>query len=122
MHDATTSSPPRQDPPADDVAPRNGDSPFVDGQRNVPLTAAERQRRYRDRKRGGPAKGRWAGHVSAKVFASQWAISRSTLFMSQRIRKLSPDLTKEVEGGRMRVGRAYRILRLAIRMEAEEAT
>jgi hypothetical protein len=49
------------------------------------MTNAERQKRYRDRKRCGPLVGRWHGHRTAKQFGAEnptgERVGRSMVFM-----------------------------------------
>ena len=90
---------------------RNGDSILVNGKRNGPMTNAERQRRYRDRKRGGPPKGRWAGHLSADKMTEDLAISRSMIFMGRWITKWAPEYEDQIMAKKIKVTPLYRRLR-----------
>ena len=86
---------------------RNADSPNLDSHRNGPMSNAERQRRYRNRKRGGPPRGRWAGHISVAKQAEAVGASRSMLFMAKWICKHAPDLVSEIEAGTLKVYTSY---------------
>ena len=45
------------------------------------MTGAERQKRYRDKKRGGPPVGRWGGHLSHATFAKLAHVGRTFYWM-----------------------------------------
>ena len=90
---------------------RNADSPSVDSHRNGPMSNAERQRRYRDHQRGGPAVGRWHGHVPAERTAAGWGISRAMLFMASFVLDHAPELEAEIMAGTLRLTRAYKLVR-----------
>jgi hypothetical protein len=77
--------------PTPPLLERNADRSPEDAQRNGncrPLTNAERQQRYRDRKRGGPPQGRWAGYVTLQ---RTLGISRSSAHMARWIYRHAPD-------------------------------
>jgi len=96
----------------------NGESPLVDCQRNAPLTNAERQRRYRDHKRGGPPVGRWHDHVSVAAVAKSQGIGRSLLFMASWLQRFAPDLIPQLERGELKVTQAYYRRRDQLAMQA----
>jgi len=101
----------REAAPARPEAPkRDADSTLVDAQRNETghncdrspaddhrnagkkaLTNAERQRRYRNKKRGGPPLGRWHGHASIQRLLASHGLKRTMAFMGQWIIRLAPD-------------------------------
>jgi hypothetical protein len=56
------------------------------------LTNAERQKGYRDRKRGGPPAGRWAGRSSLAKIARSVGTSRTRLFMIRWISAHAPEV------------------------------
>ena len=96
----------------------NGESPLVDCPRNAPLTNAERQRRYRDRKRGSPPVGRWQGHTPAAALAKSQGIGRSILFMASWLQRFAPDLIPQLERGELKVTWAYYRRRSQLAMQA----
>jgi hypothetical protein len=59
------------------------------------MTNAERQKQYRDRKRGGPPVGRWHGHDSAAKWAERLGIGRSQWLMIRWICRHAPDVHDE---------------------------
>ena len=63
------------------------------------MTNAERQKRYRDKQRGGPPVGRWAGHVSREVRAVAHDTSRSIIMMSKWILRHAPEYEKAIKKG-----------------------
>lgn len=75
------------------------------------MTNAERQKRYRDKKRGGPPVGRWGGRVPVKTAAEVYKVGRTLIFMSSWIAKHAPDVSDEIRAGRARVTPAYKRLR-----------
>ena len=81
-------------------AERNADSLPANDQRNAgrrAMTSAERQRRYRDKKRGGPPLGRWHGHATAQQLAPPH-LGRTSVFMGRWIIKHAPDLCDHQTG------------------------
>ena len=97
---------------------RNDDSPLVDAKRNTPVTNAERQRRYRDRKRGGPSCGRWPlGYVTIAQTARLQGVSRSMLFMARWLRMYAPDVIPKVESGELKVTPIYQRRRSQLAMQ-----
>ena len=72
-------------------------------------TSAERQREYRDRKRGGPAAGRWAGHTTAAEIVQQYGGSRTGLSMAQLVKRYRPDLFERVQSGDLKLAVAYKL-------------
>jgi hypothetical protein len=98
---------------------RNADGTPVNDHRNAggeATTNAGRQRRYRDRKRGGPPRGRWCGHKTAQQFApAGWR--RTKVFMGLWIIRHAPDLfdprTGQIDCGEHRTVTAlYKALRV----------
>lgn len=75
------------------------------------MSNAERQRQYRNRKRGGPPVGRWAGHLAKRKIAEAYHISRTLLVYSGWIAKHAPELVQDLEAGRARVTPTYRALK-----------
>src|SRR5437870_2773322 len=74
---------------------RNAERPLENNHRNGAMSNAERQRRYRDRNRGGPPKGRWAGHQSLETQAQAslpQRLSRSSVYMLRWITGHAPDV------------------------------
>src|SRR5436190_17915550 len=77
----------------------------------MPMTNAERQRGYRDRRRGGPPKGRWAGHVSIATTAKVHDTSRTLLVMGVWILRYAPDEAPALDAGTAKTTPTYRRLR-----------
>jgi hypothetical protein len=75
------------------------------------MTNAERQKRYRDRQRGGPPVGRWQGHLSTAKIAKAQHISRTMVFMARWVMKHAPDLVQALESGELKMAPTYRRLR-----------
>jgi hypothetical protein len=91
---------------------RNADSLPVNAHSN-----AARQKRYRDRKRGGPPVGRWNGHVSMAMRAKAVGVSRTMLFMAGWIRRnAGSEIVADIKAGKLPLAATYRRLR----REAEE--
>ena len=90
---------------------RNADSPSVDCQRNGPLSNAERQRRYRDRRRGGPPVGRWDGHMSVKATLAVFPVGRSFYYMTRWLRKYAPEVIPDLEAGKAKITPTYQRVR-----------
>jgi len=82
----------------------------MDDQRNA-KTNAERQRRYRDRKRGGPPRGRWADHVPTAVRADVSGTTRTMLFMAAWVVEHAPEFLPQIEAGTVRLAPTYRRLK-----------
>ncbi len=79
-----------------------------------PMTPAERQRKYRDRLRGGPPVGRWPeGHMTMEELARRSGISRTLLYMARQVREWRPDLYEQMRKGELAVTRAYLFARHA---------
>ena len=89
----------------------NGDRSPVNGKGNGPMTNAERQRRYRDKLRGSPPLGRWAGHTSRAAVAKGHKIGRTILFMSAWILEYAPDCAGPMEAGTAKATPTYRRLK-----------
>lgn len=83
----------------------------MNDQRNGTMTNAERQKRYRDRKRGGPPRGRWTGHISVASRAKALSVSRTMIFMARWIAEHAPDVATQIERGELKVGPEYRRLK-----------
>jgi hypothetical protein len=79
---------------------------------------AERQRAYRNRKRGGQPVGRWPGRSTADM-AKQAGLGRTTAFMFNWLSKHAPDALSDFYAGRAKISTAYR--RLRKQMLAEHA-
>lgn len=62
------------------------------------LSDAERQKRCREKKRGGPPVGRWAGHISLAKIAAAVGIKKSTLAMLRWIERHAPDVLPGLDG------------------------
>jgi len=80
------------------------------------MSNAERQKRYRDRKRGGPPRGRWYGHgpvLNAKQHFAVHGCSRTTLFMGRWLWEHAPDAAEDILDGssEAKVSPTYRKLR-----------
>ena len=75
------------------------------------MTNAERQKRYRDRKRGGPPAGRWAGHTSLTKVAKSSQLGRTTLWMLGWISRHAPDLEPALAADEIKIAPTYRRLR-----------
>jgi len=97
---------------------RNGECPLVDEQSNgakKALTNAERQRRHRNKRRGGPPVGRWPdGATIGKLRKSlcqrlEW--SRTMYYMAQWIIRHAPDVEADVEADKVRITPAYNRLK-----------
>ena len=74
------------------------------------MTAAERQRRYRDRRRGGPPIGRWpAGYQSLEVLAAIIRSGRVSAFRLRCISNQHRDLFELVLDGRASIAAAWRV-------------
>jgi hypothetical protein len=75
-----------------------------DGSNDVAKSNAERQKAYRDRKRGGPPKGRWHGHETAAREAAELGDSRTVWYMKLWLydhvdeEKLEPLLEEKAPG------------------------
>ena len=92
---------------------RNDDSSPVNDRRNGPMTNAERQKRYRDRKRGGPPKGRWAGYETLADIARLTGGSRTVVFMANWLVNHAMDAADKVRIGELKITPTYRRLRRA---------
>lgn len=92
-------------------AKSNADRPKLDDSRNGSMTNAERQRRYRDRKRGGPPRGRWAGHLPAFLLAKSQGTSRSYMYYASWILDHASDVADAIEAGDGNLAVAYERLR-----------
>jgi hypothetical protein len=89
---------------------RNADSSQMNDSRNA-MTNAERQRRYRDKRRGGPPVGRWPnGAVVARIAKAQ-NVSRTMIYMAGWIVKHAPDVAPLIEAGKIRLTPTYKRLR-----------
>ncbi len=84
------------------VAERNADSSPVNDHRNGPMTNAERQKRYRDKLRGGPPVGRWACHLSVAKAAQIQGIGRTMIFMAGWISKYAPEYEEQIISGKIK--------------------
>ncbi len=93
------------------VADRNADSSPVNDKRNGPMTNAERQKRYRDKLRGGPPQGRWAGHTSTAKRGEAIRISRTMIFMCSWVCKHAPEYEGQFAAGKTKVSPLYRRLK-----------
>jgi hypothetical protein len=95
---------------------RNADSSPVNAQSN-----AERQKRYRDRKRGGPPVGRWPQYPNsfAKSAGEHWqkfkvwpGVCRTNFFMAKWvIEHASREIIDDMNAKKTSIVRAYRRLR-----------
>ena len=90
---------------------RNDDSSPANDKRNGSMTNAERQKRYRDKKRGGPPKGRWAGHLTVAEIAQRAGVSRTKIFMCSWIKKNAPEYFDGIKDGEIKIGPLYRQLK-----------
>ncbi len=90
---------------------RNDDSSPVNDKRNGPMTNAERQRRYRDKRRGGPPAGRWADLTSAAKHGEVYKISRTMIFMCSWVCKHAPEYEEQFAAGKTKVSPVYRRLK-----------
>lgn len=91
---------------------RNGDSSKINDSSNAPMTSAERQRRYRDRRRGGPPRGRWPeGYVPVGVTAKLAGTNRSYAFYAAWMEKHAPDALGEVLARKLKIAPIYERLR-----------
>jgi hypothetical protein len=72
---------------------------------------AERQKAYRDRKRGGPPEGRWAGHVSHDALAQALQVGRTMLFMLAWIDKHAPEIAADIKRSKGKISPIYRRLK-----------
>jgi hypothetical protein len=77
----------------------------------MPMTNAERQKRYRNRQRGGPPLGRWGGRLSIGQAAKAVGCSRTILFMIRWIDKYAKDVMPQLDHPKARVTPAYKRLR-----------
>ncbi len=75
------------------------------------MTNAERQKRYRDKKRGGPAVGRWGGHTSMAKVAKGVGATRTTMFMLMWIDQHAKDVMLNLDSGELKVTPTYKRLR-----------
>lgn len=75
------------------------------------MTNAERQKRYRDKKRGGPPKGPWGGSPSVASIAEAAGIGRTIIFMVKWIDRHAPDVTPELKAGSLKATPTYKRLR-----------
>lgn len=75
------------------------------------MTNAERQKRYRDKKRGGPPVGRWSDHLSVPKLAESLKVGRTSIFMAAWIRKHAPDVAADLQADRAKVTPSYKRLR-----------
>jgi hypothetical protein len=75
------------------------------------MTNAERQKRYRDRKRGGPPVGRWAGGVSVAFAAKEMDVGRTIVFMNRWIDRHAPDIVPILLAGGAKTTPTYNRLR-----------
>jgi hypothetical protein len=81
----------------------------VNDNRNA-MTNAERQRRYRERKRGGAPVGRWRHGSFVATFAKVNNIGRTVIFMAGWIREYAPDVAFLLESGAVKVTPTYKRL------------
>ncbi len=76
------------------------------------MTNAERQKRYRDKKRGAPVEGRWpAGHISKPAIAELMQLSRTLVCMASWIKKHAPDVAPDLQAGRLKTTPTYKRLK-----------
>ena len=75
------------------------------------LSAAERQRRFRDRKRGGPPLGRWHGHESLAEQAAAIGCSRTTVFRLKWLFTNAPEAAERAAAGVEKITPLYYRLR-----------
>src|SRR5262249_36569965 len=78
----------------------------------MPMTNAERQKRHRDKGRGGPpAGGGPPGYLSVGKRAKALDVGRTLMFMSQWILQHAPDVADRIESGELRTTPTYTRLR-----------
>lgn len=76
------------------------------------MTNAERQKRYRDKKRGGPVEGRWSvGHLTVADQAKLVQVGRTSVFMAMWISKYAPDAAQGLTAGTLKVTPTYKRLK-----------
>jgi hypothetical protein len=73
---------------------------------DAPMTNAERARRYRDRKRGAPAR---HPTTTMSALARESGASRTLRWRARVIAKWAPEFVPLVKSGDMRIGRAFPI-------------
>ena len=69
-----------------------------------PMTNAERQRAYRQRRSGGP-------QLTVAQIAKVHGCGRTGVFYASYVTKHRPDLVAQVQAGTLAITRAYRIAR-----------
>jgi hypothetical protein len=88
---------------------------------------AERQKKYRDKKRGGAPHGRWPKqHLSAEILAATGGVSRTMIFMMSWVMRHAPEYQLDLAENRVKLTPLYRRLRgeynLAIAAAVRTAT
>lgn len=83
--------------------------------------AAKRQRAFRDRRRGGPARGRWADHKSAFTPAAELGLDRLLLVLVEWLKTFAPDAARDLHRGWLKVGRDERTLQKEITAALDRA-
>src|SRR5262245_52778311 len=86
------------------------------------MTNAERQKRYRDKQRGGPPLGRWHGHTATSKIAKALNASRTMFYMGQWIAGHAPDMASKIETGEAKVTPIYNRLRIQYIMALARAS
>lgn len=84
--------------------------------------AAKRQRAFRDRRRGGPARGRWADHKSAFTPAAELGLDRLLLVLVEWLKTFAPDAARDLHRGWLKVGRDERTLQKEITAALDRPT
>jgi hypothetical protein len=96
----------------------------VTNQRNGrPMSNAERQRRFRDKRRGGPPVGRWpADYMSLSAWAEIMGMSRTTLARLHYLDEVAPGWAEALEGDDRPVSitKAYYLMRLQVSVKMLE--
>jgi hypothetical protein len=76
------------------------------------MTNAERQKKYRDRKRGSPPVGRWPKeHLPVEIVAKVSHVGRTSVFMASWVGKHAPECQLDLAEGRAKMTPLYRRLR-----------
>jgi len=91
------------------------------------MTNAERQKRYRDRKRGGPPVGRWlAGYKSVETTVAEekklWSepgMGRTMVFMLLWLKRMAPAVERDAD--KVRISTTYKRLRAVYKANLRKA-